>query len=97
MRPRLDRTLQLIAGMIIALKMSGLLTRYLPADAKDGRADIELPEGTTVAGLLRQLGIPGEGSYLIVVNDSTIPRDKRDGHVLSAGDAVAIVPPLRGG
>lgn len=82
-------------GMQLVLKMSGLAARRVPGSAKGTRLDV--PDGTTVSGLMEQIGLPASERFLVIVNDSTVARDKRQTLVLSDGDRVSIVPPLKGG
>jgi thiamine biosynthesis protein ThiS len=51
----------------------------------------ELPDATTVAGLLRLLGVkPARVSVL--VNEGVLVRARHEEHEIRAGDAVDIVP-----
>jgi thiamine biosynthesis protein ThiS len=75
--------------------MSGLIAKLVPG-SQDG-AEISLSEDATVSSLMAQLALPGNETYLVIVNDSTVPKDKRATHELSDGDRVSIVPPLKGG
>ena len=83
--------------MKISVKAGGLLYEYLPADRQGNRADMDVAEGTTAQALLDQLGMPGEGSYLVIINGELVPIDARATRTLSANDQVAINPPLKGG
>jgi len=79
----------------ITVKMSGLIAKLLPGST-DG-IEVDLEDGTTVTGLMDQLNLPSDGTYLVIANDTTVPKGKRPEHKLSDGDRVAIVPPLKGG
>jgi MoaE-MoaD fusion protein len=63
------------------------------------RETLDLPSGATVAALLEQLGVQHpalaglEGRIQVAVNRQIVPRT----HVLSAGDEVALIPPVSGG
>ncbi len=81
--------------MIVTVKMSGLIAKLVPGSA-DG-VEIDLADESTVSGLMTKLGLPSSENYLVIANDTTIPKDKRSGHKLSNGDRIAIVPPLKGG
>lgn len=81
--------------MKVTVKMSGLIARYVPGSAEG--AEVDLLEDATVSGLMTRLGLPGDQTYLVIVNDSTVPKDKRATHKLADGDRIAIVPPLKGG
>lgn len=81
--------------MNVTVKMSGMIARMVPGSA-EGIA-VKLLDGATVGSLMTRLGLPGNESYLIIVNDSTVSKDRRGTHKLSDGDRIAIVPPLKGG
>jgi len=81
--------------MKVTVKMSGMIARTVPGSA-DG-IEVKLLDGATVSNLMTRLGLPGNETYLIIVNDSTVPKDRRATHKLSDGDRIAIVPPLKGG
>ncbi len=83
--------------MKITLRMTGLAARYLPPGSTGSLADMEIPDGSTVGALMRQLGLPSEDSYLVIVSDVAVPHAKRQAHHLAEGDMIAIVPPLKGG
>jgi sulfur carrier protein len=56
----------------------------------------EVPEGTTVAGLVEQLRLPAE-RLALELNRAVIPRAEWPGVVLSEGDRVEIVHFVGGG
>lgn len=81
--------------MEVTLKLSGLIARHVPDSAKGTK--MTLLDGTTVSGLMTRLGLPGDETYLVIVNDSTVGKERYGTFVLSDGDRISIVPPLRGG
>ena len=81
--------------MKVTVKMSGLIARQVPGSAEG--IEVSLLDGSTVRSLMTRLGLPGNETYLVIVNDSTVANDRRASYVLSNGDKVAIVPPLKGG
>jgi thiamine biosynthesis protein ThiS len=81
--------------MKVTVKMSGLIAKFVPGSAEG--VEVTLLDGSTLSSLMIRLGLPGDETYLIIVNDSTVPKDKRTTHKLSDGDRIAIVPPLKGG
>lgn len=56
----------------------------------------EVPEGTTVAGLVEQLRLPAE-RLALELNRAVVPRAEWPGTVLSEGDRVEIVHFVGGG
>jgi sulfur carrier protein len=56
----------------------------------------EVPEGTTVAGLLALLGVKAQ-RVAVEVNAAVVTKDRYDAHLLESGDAVEIVAFIGGG
>jgi sulfur carrier protein len=56
----------------------------------------EVPDGTTVSGLLAQLGVKAP-RVAVEVNEAVVTKDRYEGHALRAGDAVEIVAFVGGG
>lgn len=83
--------------MKITVKTSGLLGKYLPGGDGGNEAQIEVEEEITPQGVIETLGMPPEGSYLVIRNGETVPKAARETVHLQAGDTLAIVPPLKGG
>lgn len=83
--------------MQISLKTSGLLKKYLPDGTDGNTASITVPDGSNINGVLKHLGAPVDGNYLIVVNGESVPPSKRGDLIVSDGDNVSLMPPLKGG
>ncbi len=56
----------------------------------------ELPEGTTIASLLEQLGVLRNG-IAVAKNDSIVRRVDYDSHVIFDGDTLEIIKAVAGG
>ena len=91
--------------MDIHVQLFSVLRECLPPEAERGRATIELPEGTTLDGLVSQLGLaerlrllPGqslkEADWQIMLNGSF---EQDMDRILHDGDQVSVFPPLSGG
>jgi len=78
--------------MLVHVRLFSRFRERLPLGAH-GEAALELPEGTTVAGLLDRLGIT-DPAKLITVNGA---RETRFDRSLGEGDTVLIFPPVVGG
>jgi len=60
------------------------------------REETELPDGTTIAGLIRDRKLP-ERSVIVAVNDDVVERERWEEHELQDGDSVEIVRAVSGG
>ena len=60
---------------------------------------VELPPGTTAAGLVSRLRVdyPAAAPLLAAVRVAANEEFVADGHVLAEGDDVALIPPVSGG
>ena len=83
--------------MLIRIKLFALLDKYLPAGGEKNQADMELADGATVGGVLKQLKMPPEACHLVLVNGVFVHPGERDKHKLDDGDHVAVWPPVAGG
>ena len=79
--------------MVITLALFASLSQYQP-DGQGGREarELELADGTTVAALIHQLGLPDE-PRIVFVNGV----HAEETSVLEQGDRLAIFPPVAGG
>lgn len=82
--------------MKITVKTAGNLGKYLPAGSSGNLARLEVADGATPADVMSQLGLP-EGSYLVILNGSSVPKAERASLELADNDNLAIMPPLKGG
>ncbi len=83
--------------MRISLKTAGTLGRYMPPGSSGNTAQLDIEDGTTPVQVMDRLGMPAEGSYLVILNDTVVPKAERAECKLRDGDRLAIVPPLKGG
>jgi molybdopterin converting factor small subunit len=79
--------------MEVRVKLYSTLRHYLPALRVGEYHHAQLPEGTTVGGLLESLGVPPGVTRQAFVNGETVDL----AHVLSHGDEVVVFPPVAGG
>ncbi len=83
--------------MKIQFKTGGLFVEPLPAGSTGNTAELEVPEGATPMGVMRQLGMPMDENYLVSLNGEVVVISERDTRVLAEKDRLAIMPPLKGG
>jgi molybdopterin synthase sulfur carrier subunit len=77
----------------VHVKLFATLRHYRPGLGLGEAFPLELPEGATVADLVRQLGLPEEEVKIVFVN--ALFRDPD--YVLADGDELGIFPPVGGG
>jgi len=82
--------------MNITLRLITVTAANLSLDA-NGVAPFVLGDEQTLGQLMAGLELSGAGTYLTLVNDSSIPRADWHSHVLGEGDTVTIFPPIKGG
>ena len=83
--------------MRISFKTAGILVKYLPPGSRDRSAALEVAPGATPLDVVAQLGMPADGSYLVIHNGNSVPKAERATLALSEGDMLSIMPPLKGG
>lgn len=79
--------------MRVTVKLHATLRKFLPPGSSEQSAVVELPEGATVADLVRRLGIPPEHTKMMVSGDNYLETSS----VLHDGQDVDLFPPLAGG
>ncbi len=83
--------------MKISVKLNARFTRYLPADAVDNGADIEIDQFSSIESVLLKLNLPLKECRLVLLNGEYSPPAERATHLLNEGDHIAVWPPLAGG
>jgi sulfur carrier protein ThiS len=83
--------------MKVELKLYATLTRYLPDGAVDHAAELDVAEGMTPARLIEDMKLPPESCFLVLINGVFVPPEERATRAMSAGDVLAIWPPIAGG
>jgi sulfur carrier protein ThiS len=81
----------------INFKTAGTLVRFLPDGASGNTAVLEVADDATPAAVMRQLGLPEDASYLVVLNGASVPKAARAERRLADNDDLSIMPPLKGG
>lgn len=79
--------------MRVRVKVFAMLGRYITDRTPGAPFDVELPDGATLADLLRQLGVPQDEVKVAFVNACARPLDWR----LQSEDEVGVFPPIAGG
>jgi len=79
--------------MKVKVQLYALLVKYLPTNAKNKTAILEVAEGTSVQGVLSELKIPENMPKILLVNGRNAELDR----LLAEGDTLSIFPPIAGG
>jgi len=79
--------------MKIAIALYATLSQYLPPEAQNRKAVIEVTDGATVRDVMTQLGIPRDLPNILLVDG----RQAREDTALTDGQTLSIFPPLAGG
>jgi thiamine biosynthesis protein ThiS len=83
--------------MRVSIRTAGLVSRHLPPGSTGNKAQINLADGMTVAGVIAHLKLPDGRGYVTSVNGEMVPPPKWSEHVIKDGDQLAILPPMKGG
>lgn len=82
--------------MILSVKTTGLLGKYLPEGSARNLGDVELPDNSSVRTLLDQLAVP-DGRCLVTVNGELLQKELFESTILTATDKVVLMAPLAAG
>ncbi|MBW2716543.1 MAG: MoaD/ThiS family protein [Deltaproteobacteria bacterium] len=84
--------------MRIYVRLFANLRDRFPSDDR-GRGEIELDEGTSLAGLIERLEIPDPLAQMVLIDGIQQPRGRteRAKRTLEDGQTVSIFPPVAGG
>ena len=82
--------------MQITLKLYGALKKYLPENALNNQAIVEIEESLDVEQALNSYGVPSNQCHLVMVNGVYIKPEERTKKILSESDSLAIWPPSTG-
>ncbi len=83
--------------MKITLKLFATLGDYLPANAFENAASIDVDGRVTPNSLIDKYRVPRELAHLVLINGVYCAQPERDSAVLNEGDTLAIWPPVAGG
>ena len=77
----------------IHVKLFATLRRHYPHLGVGEPMAVELPEGTTVGGMIERLRLPASDVKVVFVNNLI----QKEEHRLANGDDVGVFPPVGGG
>jgi len=79
--------------MIVSVVCFGAMRSYLPEPSLGNRAEVELPDGSSVEDLIDAMGAPRELVFSVLVDGTQAPV----GHTLTDRAEVTLMPPFAGG
>jgi len=79
--------------MKVSLRLIGSYRKLLPPETKGSAIELDIPCGTSVAGLLSQFDVPLTDDSVIVVNGLSVDW----GTMLAEGDEVSAFSAMAGG
>jgi len=82
--------------MILSVKTTGLLGKYLPEGSARNLGDVDVPDHCSVRELLDQLAVP-DGRCLVTVNGELVQKEEFESRTLTASDKVVLMAPLAAG
>jgi molybdopterin converting factor small subunit len=83
-----------MVAMKVQVKLLATYRKLLPPEAKTNKFEVEIPAGTTIAGLMSIYGVPLTDESVFLINGIT-PENLEQ--VLSDGDVVAAFSAMAGG
>lgn len=82
--------------MILSVKTTGLLGKFLPEGSARNLGDVELDDNSTVRTLLDQLAVP-DGRCLVTLNGELLQKEEFATTILCETDKVVLMAPLAAG
>ena len=79
--------------MKVSVRLIGSYRKLFPPETKGSSIEVEIPRGTTVAGLLSQFEVPLTDDSVIVVNGLSVDWETP----LTEGDEVSAFSAMAGG
>jgi sulfur carrier protein ThiS len=79
--------------MKVSLRLIGSYRKLLPPGTKGSTIEVDIPRGTTVAGLVSQFGVPLTEDTVIVVNGLSVDWET----TLTESDEVSAFSAMAGG
>lgn len=83
--------------MQVTLKLFASLSEFLPPGHQNNQIKLDVPESTTVSGLLDQYHLPPKLVHLVLINGSYVEPSDRPSRTLVQNDVLAVWPPVAGG
>lgn len=83
--------------MSVSVKLGGALVEFAPAGHSGNTHTMSLDVQTSVQDILEQLAVPAEQPLMVILNDSMVARPDYSTTLLTNGDQLSLMPPIRAG
>ena len=83
--------------MDISVTLFGGLRHFLPAGSSFNKCKFSTDEGASLETLLRQLPIPENKPYIVILNDEKVSRENYADILIQEKDDIVLLPPIKGG
>lgn len=88
--------------MQVSIKLIGHLVDLVPQSGPlgprpRGVTTLTLADDADLPTLLRHVGLPPDLEYFAMINEEHVPATALASRALAAGDAIVLLPPLKGG
>ena len=83
--------------MEISVTLFGGLRHYLPAGSSFNKCKIDVDDGSSLKALLDKVPVPADKSYMVILNDEKVTREKFAEITVDGDDEVVLLPPIKGG
>jgi sulfur carrier protein ThiS len=83
--------------MDISVTLFGGLRHFLPAGSSFNKCRLSLEPDSRLEDLLRQLPIPADKPYIVIINDEKVSREDYADITVKSDDEIVLLPPIKGG
>ena len=81
----------------VHVKLGGAMVQHAPSDQPGSRHVLELDQETSVQDVLDKLHVPVEQPLMVILNNAMVARTDYATTVLTPGDALSLMPPIKAG
>ena len=83
--------------MNVSVRLGGALVEFAPDGQTGNQLELTLATQTSVQDLLNQLAVPAEQPLMVILNDAMVARPDYVQTLLSNGDKLSLMPPIKAG
>ncbi len=83
--------------MQVSVKLFGGLRQYLPTGSAFNSCVLTVPDDSILTDVLSLLPIPEDKAFIALLNDVKLDKEAYADTLVSASDAIVLLPPIKGG